>query len=85
VSGTLSKSMKPIQKLADYAGDGNPVIADEWRPDTGWRRQSYRKRASASWLRKLRADGVERIGVFVDHPGSYAPVVADFSVAELLR
>ena len=80
----MSRRMKPIPKLVAYAGDGNPVIADEWTPERGWERQAYRKRVSASWLRALRARGVQRVGVWVDHPGAFRPVVADFTVAELL-
>lgn len=70
-------AMRPIKMLADYCGDGNPVIVEEFAGR--WRRQGWRKRASAAWLRKRRAAGVSHVAVDV---GGRA---ADFSIDELLR
>ena len=71
--------MQPIAQLVAYCGNGNPVIleafSDRWR-----RQQTWRKRASISWLRKLKAQGVTHVAVEVA-PGRGA----DFTVAELLK
>lgn len=57
----------------------HPVIHQEYVPDQGWRGYSFRKRASASWLRKRRADcGVTHVQL------SCGGHNADFSVTELL-
>lgn len=73
----MSHHMQPVLAAVVGEGPGNPVIvaefADRWRP------QSYRKRASASWLRKLRGEGVTHVAVEVA-PGRSA----DFTIAELL-
>lgn len=69
--------MQPIAALADYCGDGNPVIAEEF--SDRWRRQSLRKRASRAWLRKLRGRGVTHVAVDCGDGR-----LADFTVAELL-
>lgn len=75
----MSHQMKPIQTLAEYCGDGNPVVAQEFTPAKGWVRSGWRKRASFSYLRTLRAEGITNIAVEV------APNrVADFGVTELL-
>lgn len=57
----------------------HPVITAHWTPGKGWRRQTYRKRVSVSWLRKLKAEGVTDIQVSA---GGYTP---DFSIAEILK
>lgn len=70
--------MDPIKMLKDYCGNGNPVIAQEF--SDRWRTQSYRKRASKSWLRKLRREGITHVAIEI------APRrTADFTIAELLR
>lgn len=75
-----SHAMQPIGMLASYGGDGNPVIVEVFTPREGWKRTSWRKRASVSWLRKLRRyDGVTHVAVEFD---GYRR--ADFSVAELV-
>lgn len=71
-------AMQPIQMLRDYCGNGNPVIVAEF--SGRWRRTSYRKRASASWLRHRRAAGVTQIAVEIA-----ANRTADFAIDELLR
>lgn len=68
--------MQPIKMLADYCGDGNPVIVEEF--NRRWCRTGFRKRASRSWLRKLRREGATHVAVDVGGR------VADFSIAELL-
>jgi hypothetical protein len=77
VKANVPMRMQPIAKLVAYCGDGNPVIVQEFRGS--WRTQSYRKRASASWLRKLRAEGVSHVAVRTP-----AGTTADFTVKELL-
>jgi len=71
--------MHPIPQLRDYCGNGNPIIRQEFSDQ--WRTQTYRKRASVAWLRKLRTAGVTRIAVEVE-PGTDR--LADFSIAELM-
>lgn len=76
----MSHQMQPIAKLAEYCGDGNPVIAQEFEPGRGWRRAGFRKRASVAWLRKRRRAGVTAVAVeFAD--GSRR---ADFRIEELV-
>jgi hypothetical protein len=81
--------VKPVPALAEYIGArsseaglnvGNPIIVQEFVPGRGWQDTGWRKRASVSWLRKLRREGVTSVGVYTPW-GS----VADFAVAELLR
>jgi hypothetical protein len=62
----------------------HPVITAEFprrRQDgaVGWARQTYRKRISASWARKLRADGVTHVELAA---GGHT---ADFRIEELVR
>lgn len=76
----MDRSMQPIKVLADYCGDGNPVIAQEFVPGRGWRRCNFRKRASVAWLRKLRREfGVTTVAVEVG-PNR----VADFKISEMV-
>ncbi len=72
-------AMRPLRVPLDYCGDGNPVIAQEFRPGRGWRRAGWRKRASASWLAKLRREGITDVALDVGGR------VADFTINELLR
>lgn len=74
----MDHHMRAIPLLADYCGDGNPVIVEQFAER--WVRQIWRKRASASWLRKLRSEGVTHVAVEVA-PGR----AADFTVGELIR
>ena len=76
------RGMKPLPLLKAYGDVGNPVIVAEFVPGKGWERQTYRKCASASWLRKLQAAGVTHVSVHFDHAGKRAP--ADFSIREIL-
>lgn len=71
--------MKALNVTVDYAGEANPVIVEEFAAGTGWRRTGWRKRASMSWLRKLREQGVESVALEVNGRA------ADFTVAELIR
>lgn len=72
--------MKPIKLLARDLGDGNPVIAEEFIPGRGWRRVQFRKRASQSWLRKLRAKGVTLVSLTPENTDRHV----DYQVRELL-
>lgn len=84
----MSGAMKPLPAAERYAAghpdpvvrenmDGNPVIVGEFTDR--WRTGYWRKRASVSWLRKLRAAGVTHVAIEV------APArTADFAVGELL-
>jgi hypothetical protein len=79
--------------VADYAREHaphaeHPIVVDEFRPSTGWKRQTFRKRVSVSWLRKLKAEGVTHVGLSmepVDRPSNYRGRVADFEVAAVIR
>jgi hypothetical protein len=73
----MSNSMRPIPMLVEYGGEGNPVIAAEFKHT--WQRQGWDKRVSYAWLRKLRADGVTHVAL------RFGAREADFSVTELLR
>jgi hypothetical protein len=76
-----SHAMQPIDLLAEYGGDGNPVIVQTFTPGKGWTRTSWRKRASRSWLRKLRRDeGITTVAVEFDGGRR----VADFRISELV-
>jgi hypothetical protein len=57
----------------------HPVITQQFTPGRGWARQDFRKRASVSWLRKLKAEGVTSVQVSA---GGYSP---DFTVDEVIR
>lgn len=70
----MSRSMQPLS-LGQY-GAGNPVIVAEF--SDRWRTQGYHKRASVTWLRKLKAAGVT--WVTLDIEGR----TPDFRVDELL-
>lgn len=56
----------------------HPVVAQTFAPGRGWKTTSYRKRVSASWLRKLRAEGVTAVGL---RSGAR---LADFTIDEVL-
>ena len=72
-------TMNPLVVLAEYCGNGNPVIKQEFTPGKGWKSQTYKKRASASWLVKLAAQGVTHIGVEVGENR-----IADFEIKRVL-
>lgn len=72
--------------IAAYFGSGtlppydeHPLIGQTFRPGVGWRRYTFRKRVSTSWLRKLRAEGVTSVAI--DYKGRRA----DFTIDEVLR
>lgn len=67
----------PTSAALYFHGD-HPVITGEFHPSRGWRSQSFRKRVSASWLRKLRKEGVTHVALTSEGRS------ADFSIAELL-
>ncbi len=54
------------------------LVASTFTPDQGWKTTNYRKRVSASWLRKLRSEGVTAVGV------RCGARVADFGIDEIL-
>jgi hypothetical protein len=73
-------------RIAEYFGCGtlpgaaeHPVIGQIFRPEVGWRRYTFRKRVSLSWLRKLRAQGVTSVAI--DYHGRRA----DFTIDEVVR
>lgn len=67
-----------------YFGDGctqrdtHPVITSVFRSGPGWTTTGYRKRVSASWLRRLKREGVTAV---VLTSGGRS---ADFGVEEIL-
>lgn len=78
---TTSRKIKSIPALAEYFGTTeSPVIRAEFRPDAGWYYTGWNKRVSASWLRKLRAEGVTGVSVAMRDEQR----AADFSITELL-
>lgn len=56
----------------------HPIVAQTFVPGRGWKTTSYRKRVSASWLCKLRAEGVTAVGL---RSGAR---LADFTIDEVL-
>jgi hypothetical protein len=73
-------SLKAIPLVASYFGnDGYAIVAEEFYPDRGWVRQSYRKRVSRAWARKLRAAGVTVVALRAEGR------LADFRIEELTR
>lgn len=71
---------KPIPALRDYYGTPDlPVIVEDFVPGRGWQRTGFRKRVSASWLRKERRLGVTHVAVELDGRTS------DWRIVELLR
>jgi hypothetical protein len=57
----------------------HPVITQTWTPGIGWKRQTFRKRVTCSWLRKLKGEGVTAVQVSAD---GYLP---DFTIDAVLR
>ncbi len=59
----------------------HPIVVDEFHPGRGWVTvPGYRKRITPSWARKLRREGITKVGLLI------APNrVADFFTAELTR
>lgn len=55
------------------------VIAQTFTQAKGWKTYPIRKRVSASWLRKLRSEGVTHVAL------ASQGRCADFSIMELLR
>jgi hypothetical protein len=84
---STDRSMRPIPRLVEYAGpgNGNAVIAQAYTPDVGWRDCSMRKRASRSWLRKMRRAGVTHVTVKYLRADTRTVHYADFAIAELLE
>jgi hypothetical protein len=73
----VSRATQPIPLVEAYFGTPRvPIVVAEF--SDRWRRQSYRKRISRSWARKLKARGVTHVTLALDGRE------ADFSVAELL-
>jgi hypothetical protein len=76
--------MHTIPAITAYTGkpDSTPTIAATYHPATGWTTATWAKRASASWLRKLQAEGITHVSLLI----SVRPRrTADFSTRELLR
>jgi hypothetical protein len=76
--------MKPL-KLKNY-GDAvaNPIIVETFRTGEGWSKTGYKKRASVSWLRKLRREGIEEVSLDTS-AGRFPHRNADFRIEEILR
>ena len=79
-----SHRMQPIPKLVRDYGNGNPVIAECYRPRRGWQEMGYQKRVSEAFLRKLQKDGIERVSLHVRSGPTGMRVRADYTVRELL-
>src|SRR5205823_8123481 len=79
-----SYSMQPLPAVAQYArergGDPVPVIVEAFKPGTGWKRYTWRKRISRSWATKMRAAGYTAVSLDLGATGH-----ADFKLNELLR
>jgi len=75
-----SYSIQPIPLVASYFGEPcAPVIAQTFKPGQGWKRYTFAKRVSRSWVRKLKAQGITSVALA--HNGR----LADFTVTELLK
>jgi hypothetical protein len=60
-----SHSIAPIPLLEAYFEQPGviPLIFEEYHPRRGWYYTGYKKRISVAWARKLRAAGVESVGL----------------------
>lgn len=83
---TVSYSAKLPYVVSEYGrrhphGDwaSHPTVVAEFEPGRGWRSQSYRKRISPSWARKLSQQGITAVAL------SDGKRTADFSVSEMTR
>ncbi len=76
----MSNHLQTIPAVAAYFGSAaQPIVAQEFHPTKGWQHQTYRKRISRSWARKLRRAGISHVALDLDGR------LADFSTAELCR
>lgn len=82
----MSRQAQVPALVAEYFGCGtlppyaeHPLIGQVFRPEVGWRRYTFRKRVSLTWLRKLRAQGATSVAI--DYHGRRA----DFTIAEIIR
>lgn len=83
---TVSYQAKPPYVVSEYGrrhphGDwaSHPIVVAEFKPGRGWRSQSFRKRISPSWARKLGQGGITVVAL------SDGRRTADFSVSEMAR
>jgi hypothetical protein len=72
-------SIQPIPIIDAYFGSMEiPIIVAEFIPEHGWVRQSYRKRISLAWARRLRGEGVTHVTL------ACVGREADFSLDEII-
>ncbi len=59
-----------------------PLIHEGFTPGKGWKRLGFNKRASISWLRKMRAAGVTHVSFrAMSHPNR----IVDFPIREVIN
>jgi hypothetical protein len=76
----MSNYSQPIPVVRAYFGTSDfPIIAEEFRPGKGWKRQNYQKRITGAWANKLRREEVTHVALRLGHRR------ADFTIAELCR
>lgn len=77
----MTQSQVPAA-VADYFGPAarteHPTIGQVYKPGRGWTSYPGTKRVSVSWLRKLRAEGVDFVALDCDGRR------ADFGINELV-
>jgi len=78
---THQATVAPIVRTY-YGADAHPVIAQYFKPATGWKRLPYIKRISEHAIRQLHQDGVTAVALTRDWDRRR---VADFQTGELLR
>ncbi len=79
---TISRSMKPISKLEQYGGNGNPIIRAIFTSQRGWQPTQMNKRVSTAWLLKLRKNNVTMVSL--EFANGNMKRTADFTISELL-
>lgn len=57
----------------------HPVIAQSFCPGKGWRRYTFNKRVSISWLRKMKTEGATAVAL------RCGARTADFTIDEIVR
>jgi hypothetical protein len=65
------------------------VIQQAFKPGEGWKGYPFRKRASVSWLRKMKSEGYTAVGLLVPVATTWSDpsvihVISDFQIKELV-
>ena len=78
----MSQAQEPAV-VADYFGTvhtrEHALVAEVFKPSTGWTRSPVRKRINPTWARKARREGVTAVAV------RCGARLADFQITELVR